>query len=254
MILGFTAFFIAALGTLIGVGGGFVFVPLLLFLYPDRPSVWITAMSMWLISFNATSGSIAYLRKGRVHLKAAAVFIVAALPGSLLGVWAEHLVSRASFEMIFGVSMGLYSIYLFFKKPRNEENHDFHAGAKLARHLYVNGAVISFFVGFLSAFLGIGGGVVHVPLLVHALGFPVHMATGTSHFILAATAIFTAGAHIWNGHLDIADTQLWWIALGAAAGAQLGAFLSGRISGQMILRLLSVALFAAGLRLVLGHL
>ncbi len=48
----------------------------------------------------------------------------------------------------------------------------------------------SAFVGFLSSFLGTGGGVMHVPLLVGALGFPTHIATATSHFVL----VFIAGS------------------------------------------------------------
>ncbi len=220
MILGISAFFIATLGTLIGVGGGFLFVPLLLFLYPDHPSVWVTSLSMWLIAFNSTSGSITYFLKGRVHLKSALVFILAALPGSLLGVYFERFVSRDSFELIFGSVMVAYALFLFFKKPKGEGGGA-DASTDFARSVLIKGAVISFFVGFIAAFLGIGGGVVHVPLLVHALGFPVHLATGTSHFILAATALFTVGAHIWSGHLNPFDPQLAWIALGAVLGAQL---------------------------------
>ena len=54
-------------------------------------------------------------------------------------------------------------------------------------------------VGFLSSFLGIGGGVVHVPLLVAVLGFPTHVATATSHFVLAIMALVATITHVVSG-------------------------------------------------------
>jgi uncharacterized membrane protein YfcA len=252
MILALIGFFVAALGTLIGVGGGFVFVPILLFLYPEQASVWVAGMSMWLVAMNASSGSAAYYLRGKVHLRSAAVFILAALPGSVLGVWIERFVSRELFELIFGVCMLAYSTFLFFKKKKEGKESEIGAKSRLATELYIKGAVISFFVGFVAAFLGIGGGVIHVPLLAHMLGFPVHMATGTSHFILAVTAIFTTATHVWHGDIDLRDPQLWMLGAAAIAGAQLGAHLNKKVSGPLILRLLSVALFFVGLRLVYG--
>lgn len=250
MMLVAIGFSVAALGTLIGVGGGFILVPLLLMLYPEAANVWIVALSMWLVAMNATSGSITYYFKGKVHLRAALVFIAAALPGSVVGVWVEQFVSRDHFELIFGVALIAYAVFLFVKKIAGEEDRRFHSATPLTRPLYVKGALISFFVGFIASFLGIGGGVVHVPLLVHSLGFPVHMATGTSHFILAATALFTTAVHLYNGDLDIWAPELWQLGLSAIVGAQVGAVLSKRVSGPAILKFLAVALFLVGVRLV----
>ena len=52
------------------------------------------------------------------------------------------------------------------------------------------GIVASLGVGFLSSIFGIGGGVIHVPLMIYLLGFPVHVATATSHFVLACSSAF----------------------------------------------------------------
>src|SRR5260370_578980 len=101
MLFALLGFCVGAIGTLIGVGGGFLLVPILLYMYPGRSSVWITSLSMWVVACNATSGSIAYFRRGTVHWRAALVFMAAGLPGSVLGVWFEHFVSRALFERIF---------------------------------------------------------------------------------------------------------------------------------------------------------
>jgi uncharacterized membrane protein YfcA len=109
-------------------------------------------------------------------------------------------------------------------------------------------------VGFVSSFLGIGGGVIHVPLLVRALGFPTHIATGTSHFVLANMAAVGTVTHIVTGdfaggtgiHRALAPS------LGVVIGAQLGAWVSQRIQGPIIQRLLAVALAALAVRLLVG--
>ncbi len=250
MLLIAIGFSVAALGTLIGVGGGFILVPLLLVLYPEQSHVWIVSVSMWLVAANASSGSVTYYLKRKVHLRAAVIFILAAFPGSLTGIWVEQFLSRQVFEIIFGVVLIFYSVFLFFKKTKKQNESTFTPDAKLDNSLYVKGALISFGVGFVGSLLGIGGGVIHVPLLIHVLEFPVHMATGTSHFILAATALFTTAAHIWNGDLDLRSPVLWQLGLSAIVGAQVGAALSPKVSGAAILRFLAVALFLVGLRLL----
>jgi uncharacterized membrane protein YfcA len=249
MLLIIIGFSIGTLGTLIGVGGGFVLIPLLLFLYPEKGNVWISSVSMWVVALNATSGSIAYYRAGTVHLRAALIFILACLPGSLLGVITEYYVSRSLFELIFGIAMLLYSAVLLVRRA-GEGRVDMHASSPLTPNALLSGILISFLVGYIASFFGIGGGVVHVPLLSHVLGFPVHLATGTSHMILAVTAWFTTAVHLYAGDLDIKDPSIWQLGLPALVGAQLGARLSRRVSGQMILKILAVALAMVGARLI----
>src|SRR5262249_59222349 len=85
------------------------------------------------------------------------------------------------------------------------------------------GVAISAAVGFLSSLLGIGGGIIHVPALTHALNFPVHVATATSHFVLTITALAATVIHISNGTLNGYFKTILWISIGATAGAQAGA-------------------------------
>jgi uncharacterized membrane protein YfcA len=126
------------------------------------------------------------------------------------------------------------------------------------RHTYLvpvrRGVLYSTVVGFVSSFLGIGGGIIHVPLLVRALGFPTHIATATSHFVLATIAGTGALTHVLSG--SFADghgvRRATAISIGVIAGAQLGARLSLRASGRTVELLLGAALLALAVRLAVG--
>jgi uncharacterized membrane protein YfcA len=118
------------------------------------------------------------------------------------------------------------------------------------------GATFSAVVGFVSSFLGIGGGVIHVPLLVRVLGFPTHLATATSHFVLAIIAGGGVGAHIAAGSFAHGHgvRRAAALAVGVVVGAQLGARLSLRASGRIVEWLLALALLALAIRLAVGSL
>src|SRR5579884_3546189 len=95
-------FAVGTYGTLIGAGGGFVLVPILLFLYPhDKPSV-ITGISLAVVFFNATSGSIAYARERRIDFRSGIVFAIATIPGAILGALVVELIPRNIFDGLFG--------------------------------------------------------------------------------------------------------------------------------------------------------
>jgi sulfite exporter TauE/SafE len=88
------------------------------------------------------------------------------------------------------------------------------------------GACLSMFFGFLSSFLGIGGGFLYVPTLVYLLGFPVHRATATSLFVLVVTSFTGTATHIAAGLFQHGVQLAVALSLGAIAGAQVAARLS----------------------------
>jgi len=106
-------------------------------------------------------------------------------------------------------------------------------------------------VGYVSSFLGIGGGIVHVPVLAQWLGYPVHVATATSHFTLALMALTGTVAHVAAGSFSHGVRRAVILSLAVVVGAQLGARLSTRIHGQWLMRALAVSLVFVGLRVLL---
>lgn len=114
------------------------------------------------------------------------------------------------------------------------------------------GIVLSLFVGFMSSFLGIGGGIIHVPAMAYLLNFPVHIATATSHFVLAIMTFTGSLVHIWTGSFHHGAHRVAALAMGVLVGAQLGAYLSNKIKGSWIIRGLALALALVGGRILIA--
>lgn len=111
------------------------------------------------------------------------------------------------------------------------------------------GIILSVFVGLISSFLGIGGGIIHVPILINVLNYPVHIATATSHFVLAAMSLSGTVVHVVDGVLQSSVIQTAALSIGVLFGAQLGAGLSKKIHGVTIIRSLAAALAIVGVRI-----
>ena len=79
------AVLIGAFGTLVGVGGGILLVPILLFVYPGEPPGRLTAISLAVVLANAVSGSAAYFRLRRPDYRSGIVLALATIPGAVLG-------------------------------------------------------------------------------------------------------------------------------------------------------------------------
>jgi Predicted permeases len=256
-------FLVGAFGTLIGAGGGFILVPILLLLYPDKSPDTITSISLAVVFFNALSGSFVYSRMKRIDYKSGIIFAIATLPGSILGSVITSYVPRQLFNGIFGVLLVIISVFLILRtKEEKVENSLVVKNGYITRtvvdiegveHTFsynpVTGIVVSIFVGFMSSFLGIGGGIIHVPVLVNILNYPVHIATATSHFVLAVMSLSGTMVHIVNGVLQSSFIQTAALSIGVLFGAQLGAKLSKKIHGVAIIRSLAVALAIVGVRI-----
>jgi uncharacterized membrane protein YfcA len=262
IVIGFA---VGTYGTLVGAGGGFVLMPILLLLFPKESPELLTSISLAVVFFNASSGSYAYSKMKRIDYKSGLIFAAAAIPGAILGSLTVKYIDRNLFNIIFGALMITASAYLFFKPTKGAEADvpilESHTKRRIVdseenEHIYSFngkiGIIISVLVGFISSILGIGGGIIHVPALVNILNFPVHIATATSHFILAIMALTGTIVHIIDGSFTIESFfQTIFIAIGVIGGAQLGARLSKKIHGKWILRGLAIALSFVGVRILI---
>src|SRR5438309_102653 len=108
-------FLVGTFGTLIGAGGGFILVPVLLFLYPSLPPEVVTSISLAVVFLNAASGSVAYARLKRIDYKSAIIFALATLPGSIIGALVTAHLPRHIFNIILGILLIAIGIYLLFR-------------------------------------------------------------------------------------------------------------------------------------------
>jgi uncharacterized membrane protein YfcA len=260
LVLSLLGFGVGIFGTLIGAGGGFLVVPILIILYHVDSSV-AAGTSLLFVFFNALSGSIAYLRQKRVDVEIGIIFTLMTVPGSILGAYiTTYYLESLVFKIIFSLILFIVSLYLMFR-PVGEQKRN--PVAKGYCRILVDssgktyeysvslpiGMFISFGVGFVSSIFGIGGGIIHVPAMIFLMNFPVHVATATSQFILCFSTLIGSITHFTLGNVrfDLAIP----LAIGALVGAQVGAKLSLRTKGTIIERLLSIGLIIVAIRLLL---
>jgi hypothetical protein len=242
--------FVGAYGTLIGVGGALVLVPVLLVLYPHATPQAITAVSLLIVLINSIGGTIAYARQKRIDYRNGLIFAAGTFPGVLLGIWTLQFVSRSLFSLIFGLVMIVISTLLVFRSEPARVANSVDGSYRCNRPL---GFVLSIGAGYLAGLLGIGGGIIHVPVMVYIMCFPTHVATATSHFILIFTSATGTLTHLGQGTFGSDWWIVAWLAAGVVVGSQLGARLSKRVHGTVLIRLLAIALAITGLRLAIGY-
>ena len=250
---------IGALGTLVGVGGGFLIVPVIALVQPSWETRTVTAFSLAVVCANACSGTLAYLRQGRVDVRSAIPFAAAAIPGVFVGVLGADHLERGWFDPLFGVLLLLMAGWLALKphsapggppgRTRRElvDAQGLRYAWTFDMRLGLAGSVV---VGVISALFGIGGGPIQVPFLVAVLDYPEHVATATSHAVLAVTSLVALVLHALQGDYagDLGATLA--TALGAVLGAPIGARLSRHVSGATLMRILAAMLAFIAFRLL----
>ncbi|MCL5037995.1 MAG: sulfite exporter TauE/SafE family protein [Chloroflexi bacterium] len=266
-------FFIGAVtalfGTLVGVGGGFILIPVLLLIFKFPPTLAV-GTSMLVIFCNAISGTIAYFRHKKIDIKSGWWFVAATFPGTVAGSFLTQYFTNAVFQACFGVMLVLSSISIFMRGNQEKPSELFCRlesmipGGRCERRIVdcddkeyrykfslPFGIFISFLLGFIAGAFGIGGGIIIMPTLILALNFPVPIAVATSHFTLAFTGFFGAVTHFFLGNVQLLAGVV--MGIGAIIGAQFGAVISKKARSVWIARLLALALLGVGIRMIFFH-
>jgi hypothetical protein len=256
-------FAVGTYGTIIGLGGGFILVPVLLFLYPEYEPESFTAISLAVVWANSTSGAMAYSRQGRVDYWTGLVFAAAAVPGVIAGVYLVQFMPERVFTVAFALLLLVLAAISFRGPPRGIRAPLSGRGVVIRRmaaqegvyrygYRLWQGVSLSVGVGLISSLFGIGGGAVHVPAMIAMLHFPVQFAVATSVFILAFMSGGGTILHLLNGTLAGEPlVQAVALAAGAVPGAQLGARIARRLKPRTVMVLLGVALLVLAARLLL---
>ena len=254
-----------AYGTIIGAGGGFVLVPALLLLFASKPADQLTAITLTVALLSGVSASIAYARQGRIDYQTALLMGLVAIPGGVLGVVAIHILPRPVFDTVFGVLLLAVGVLTLRRRSADATADLPAADGLLHRELTARDGItyrfayplwrglgLSGAVGFFSNLLGIGGGVLQVPVMISILSIPLPVAVPTSTLMLLFSSAAGVAVHAADGHLAGENAVMaLLLAAGAVPGAQLGAFLAGRFASSTVSALLIAALGLVGVRLIM---
>jgi len=255
-----TGVLIGVVGTLIGAGGGFIHVPVLIIFYGFSPQHAI-GTSMAVVMLNAISGTFAYIAQKRIDYEIGIKYAFAASPGVLVGALLSQFFTVSSFSIIFSLLLMILSYYLFSGKEfyvvrtkvAQAPNTRYLQDATGEKFSYAPDMSVGFsasiLIGIFSGLFGIGGGIIHVPLMYSVLGIPVHIATATSHFILAITSFLGFIVFVGLGYVDLDYAVL--LGIGTIIGASFGARLSLKTHPYVIKKVIALCLFLLALRLLM---
>jgi uncharacterized membrane protein YfcA len=251
------------LGSLIGLGGGFVVIPVLRLLYGVSPSLTAGA-SLVMVLANGISGSIAYIRQGRADVRLALLTAVTGVPACIVGAIAVRHVSFAGFDTVYGAMLVLFFIDVMRRANRTGPPTLRFPGTTQRTLVDKSGETFTYgfnpwlvlvsglAIGFIASFFGIGGGIVFLVVFIAAFGMPAHIVTATSLVSMLFIAPVGVVTHWLQGDIDW--TYALPIAIGGLAGGQLGPQIARRLSSPQLLRVLAFAVLATALSLIGTHL
>jgi len=266
-LLMFLGLVIGCYGTIVGIGGGPLILPILVFFYGWENEV-LVATSLFIVMLNAASGCVGYAIQKRIDYKGGLKFTAAAIPGAFISSYIHHLINLTFFNVIFGIFLILlagYTIFSLGKLDRNVKEMQqqlkkakaegfrrvrFTDAFNVAYDFYANdkmGISLNFLLGFFCGFLGIGGGVFQVPILLFILFYPTHIATATSQFVTLLTCLAALLPHIFLGNVMYAEAT--WMGIGVIVGAQIGARIAAKLNTKVTLYLFIVILIVLAIKL-----
>ena len=239
--LGFVA---GLLGSIIGLGGGIIIVPVLTF-FGFSPTL-ASSNSIFAVFSNAVASSISYAKQKRIEYSVGLKLGLLSIPGTILGAYISSDITPSLFKILFALILISGSIYIFSKRKIEPKIYN------LSKQIMILAIGASFLAGIISGLFGVGGGIIFVPLMVIAMGLSIKNAAPTSQFILLFSSISALVTHSILGHPDFYQALL--LSVGAFGGGLVGARLSIEIKESALKILISMAMIAAAVKLFIDSL
>lgn len=250
------------LGSLTGLGGGVVIVPLLVLLKVDIHY----AIGASLVSVIATSSGAAasYVKEGFSNIRIGMLLEIATTLGALTGAYLTLIVDPQAMSVIFGIVL-LLSVYLSLE--RRQRNRAADAIDPVAARLRLDssypalagsqpyhvhrvplGFALMYGAGCLSGLLGIGSGAFKVLAMDQAMRIPFKVSTTTSNFMIGVTAAASAGIYLHRGYID--PGLVMPVMLGVLLGSLLGARVLMHAPTRLLRRIFSLVIFALAVQMI----
>jgi uncharacterized membrane protein YfcA len=269
--LGGTGLVAGLFGSALGVGGGFLIVPILTLALHLPIQVAIGSSLVAVVANSCTAAGV-YTKARLTNVKLGLLLETATVPGAIIGGLAVAFIAPSILSALFGLVL-LYVAYTMVVR-RNFMSEDVPSAdnsvapdslsSSLANSYYDQnlGKVVTykvthvpaglgagFFAGVLSSLLGIGGGIIKVPVMHLVMGLPMKAAIATSAFMIAITT--TVGALIYHYYGYIYPFIVAPLVVGIVIGAILGVELAQRAGGILLRRIFGAFLFLVALLMFL---
>lgn len=260
LLLGSLAGFLAGL---LGIGGGIILVPLFIWVFPPAgfsPEIvahCAFATSLAIIVPTALSSTLGHRKRGNVKWRQVMRLCLGGILGSVCGASLAALLAGAVLKVLFGAMQILIGIKMM-RRPKHLPPE--RQGKIPGWQLFLVGVA----GGFFSAFFGVGGGVVAVPLMVMVLQLPTHLAVGNSSALIVASSFFGAASYVYHGWgvPGLPPFSLGYVNLLVAAMiiplttvfARLGVRVAGRLPHDRLSKIFAVVLLIVGAQMIVGTL
>jgi len=224
-------------GGLLGVGGGFVMVPAMVYLLrtPQREA---NGTSLAVIVPIALVGATILGGGHQVDVEVAIALAIGAVGGAVAGARLSRRISDAGLRRAFGVLAIVVGLLMIGEAVLHAVGAPVHFGSSLrpgGPSLWALALLVGALAGVLSGLLGIGGGAIMIPAMTLLMGLSQHVAQGTSLLVIIPTAISGSITHFRMGNIRLKTAG--WLSVGGVVGAVAGASLA-LASPDQLLRLL----------------
>ena len=205
-------------GGYLGLGGGIIMVPFMTLLMGLDIKTAVP-VSMTAIVVNSISASNEYLKKNMVDIELALTLAVFTVLGNVTGSYLSDVIPGEYIKLLFSVVL-LYTAFSFIRKKKNSEL----SFPETGRGIYFFVTVfVTFFTGLISALIGIGGGIIIIPVLFLVLNLPLTIVRGTWSFTFGFAAAASTAVYFINDRIDFHLVPP--IIVGIIIGGKIGGFL-----------------------------
>lgn len=263
LIMLFAAYAAGLLGSLTGLGGGVVVIPVLTLCFGVDFHYAVGAALVASIATSSGSGS-AYVKEGITNVRLGMFLEIATTLGAVAGAAVAIYLNNSIIAVIYGLVLILTGTMQFVKK----QDHTGEKGSEAARRLKLfgtwpqpdgtkkayelrnvaGGFSVMGIAGMLSGILGIGSGVLKVIAMDNLMKVPFKVSTTTSNFMMGVTAVASAVVYIQRGNIvpGIACPVMIGVLLGALTGARL----LKRLDVRLLRKVFAFAVFAVAANMI----
>ena len=237
-------FLIAVVFSMLGLGGGMLYVPVFKWLGLPLKAIAIP-LGLLLNGVTTLSAFLRYSREGLVDFRGG---LPAAAAGMIFAPVGAHLVQYVPHDtliLVFATVVSLAGLHTLMQSGKGEPKQVAGKGKRA-----IVGSLVGAAAGFIAGLLGVGGGFIVAPMLME-LGYPIKQAAATTAFIVTFSSFSGFLGHIAEGHIDILLAGLAVVA--AIAGSQLGAwFMANKARPGWVRGFYGVLLLAVAIKLFFG--